>query len=223
MRVVAAGRTDAGVHAYGQVIHLRVAWSHSLADLQRAWNANLPRDVAVRAIARAPEGFHARFSARSRTYRYQINNEPVRSPLLARYTWHVRRPLDVDRMEEACTALLGRQDLAALGRPPSGESTVREVLKAEAWAAGRLVFVEVEADAFLQHMMRRLVAMAVEVGLGRLTVAGFADIIRARDPRGVPGMAPPNGLFLMSVRYDPEVLQWSLPSPETWQKESCFA
>ncbi|MDI7275865.1 MAG: tRNA pseudouridine(38-40) synthase TruA [Anaerolineae bacterium] len=214
-RVIAAGRTDAGVHAWGQVVHLRLAWAHSLADL--------PRDVAIRAVAQVPAGFHARFSARSRVYRYQIDSEPVRSPLLARYAWHVRRPLDVARMEQACAGLVGRRDLAALGPAPSGDSTVREVLKAHVWAAGRLVCLEVEADAFLQHMMRRLAAMAVEVGLGRLTAAEFDGIIRARDPHGVPGMAPPNGLFLVAVRYDPDVLQWSLPSPETWQKESCFA
>jgi len=220
VRVVPAGRTDAGVHALGQVVHLQVAWHHSLGDLQRAWNANLPRDIAIRALARVSPGFHARYSARSRVYRYQIDNEPVRRPLLSRYAWHVDRPLDVGRMAEAAAMLVGRHDLRSFGRAPQGENTVRSVLRALAWAEGERICVEVEADAFLQHMMRRVVVSLVAVGRRRLSVGEFGDIIRARDPRRAAGLAPPNGLCLMAVRYDPGLVDWSLPSWDPWQKES---
>lgn len=222
VRVVPAGRTDAGVHALGQVVHLQVAWRHGLGDLQRAWNANLPRDIAIRALAQVPPSFHARYSARSRVYRYQIDNEPVRRPLLGRYAWHVDRPLDVRRMAEAAALLVGRHDLRTFGQAPQGENTVRTVLRAECRADGPLVWVEVEADAFLQHMMRRIVATLVTVGRGRLPVGEFGDIMRSRDPRRAAGLAPPNGLCLVAVRYDPGLVDWSLPSREPWQKESCI-
>ncbi len=223
VRVVPAGRTDAGVHACGQVVHLRAVWSHSLTDLQRAWNANLPQDIAIRAVSAVPSGFHARFSARSRVYCYRLYNQPERSPLLSRYAWQVPRPLDVREMDEACRTLLGRHDLASLGPAPQGENTVREVFVARCTAAGRIVTVEVEANAFLQHMMRRLVATLVAVGQGKVTVDGFQDIIRARDVSRTAGMAPPNGLCLVAVRYEPGMVSWSLPTAELWQKESCFA
>jgi len=222
VRLVPAGRTDAGVHALGQVVHLRAAWRHSLGDLQRAWNANLPNDIVVRALALVPPTFHARYSARSRVYRYQIDNEPVRRPLLARYAWHVDRPLDVGRMAEAAAMLVGRHDLRTFGRAPQGENTVRTVLRAAVWAEAPRVCIEVEADAFLQHMMRRVAATLVAVGKGRLSPGEFGDMIRARNPRLAAGLAPPHGLCLMAVRYEPGLVHWSLPSWGSWQKESCI-
>lgn len=222
VRVIAAGRTDAGVHARGQVVHLRAAWAHGWSDLRRAWNANLPRDIAIRAVAPVAPEFHARFSARSRAYLYRIYGTPVRSPLLDRYAWHVRRPLDVQSMGRACAELVGRHDLASFGPAPDGENTVRTVLAARCWAEGEIISIEVEADAFLQHMMRRLVATLVAVGLQRLTPAGFSAVIGARELYHAAGLAPPNGLCLVAVRYDPAVLDWSLPASGSWQKESCF-
>lgn len=220
VRVTPAGRTDAGVHALGQVVHLRAVWRHPLAELRRAWNANLPEDIAIRAVAAVAPTFHARFSARSRAYRYRAYDELVRRPLLSRYAWHVQQPLATDIMDEAARLLVGRHDLAAFGRPPQGTNTVRTVLQARCRREGGLVSIEIEADAFLQHMVRRVVAALVAVGRGRLSVDEFGDIIRARDPRRAGGLAPPNGLFLVGVRYDPGVVDWSLPSLGSWQKES---
>ncbi len=220
VRVTPAGRTDAGVHALGQVVHLRLEWRHTLHELQRAWNANLPGDIAIRAVAAVAPTFHARFSAHSRAYRYRLYDGPVRRPLLSRYAWHVQRSLDVERMDEAARLLLGRQDLAAFGRPPQGESTVRTVLVARCRSEGALISIEIEADAFLQHMVRRVAATLVAVGRGRLPVDEFGDIIRARNPHRTAGLAPPNGLCLVAVRYDPQDVDWSLPSLAPWQKES---
>ncbi|HOG48103.1 MAG TPA: tRNA pseudouridine(38-40) synthase TruA, partial [Anaerolineae bacterium] len=180
VRITAAGRTDAGVHALGQVVHLQAAWAHSLGDLQRAWNANLPDDIAILALARVGPEFHARFSARSRVYRYQIYSAAVRRPLVARYAWHVNRPLDVRRMDEAAALLVGRHDLRSFGQAPQGDNTVRTVLATRCWAEGALVCIEIEADAFLQHMVRRVAATLVAVGRGRLSVDDFGVIIRTR-------------------------------------------
>lgn len=220
VRVTGAGRTDAGVHALGQVVHLRPAWRHSMADLWRAWNANLPPDIAIRAVALVPDSFHARFSARSRLYRYHIYNSPVRAPLRDRYAWQVSRALDVGLMDRTAATLVGRHDLASFGSAPWGENTVRTVFRARCEARAGLIRVEVEADAFLQHMMRRLVATLVAVGTGHLSAEQFADIVAAKDRRLAAGMAPARGLVLVAVRYDPGVLEWSLPSSELWQKES---
>jgi tRNA pseudouridine38-40 synthase len=221
VRVIAAGRTDAGVHAEGQVVHLRAFWSHSMDDLRRAWNANLPRDIAIRVVAPVAPGFHARFSARSRVYRYRIYVAPVRSPLRDRYSWHVRHALDVAKMDVACRELLGRHDLASFGPAPQGEDTVRTVLAAACVARDAIVSIRVEADAFLQHMMRRLTATLVALGAGRLSLEEYRAIVAARDTRGTPGLAPPSGLCLVGVRYDPKDLRWPLPPAELWQKESC--
>lgn len=222
VRVVAAGRTDAGVHARGQVVHLAAPWAHSLDDLKRAWNANLPQDIAVRALAPVSPEFHARFSARSRVYRYSIYNAEVRSPLRCRYAWHVNRPLDAERMARAAALLVGTHDLATFGRAPQGENTVRTVMRAQCRRNGDGLAIEVEANAFLQHMMRRVAFGLAAVGLGHLAVEEFRAMINARDPRRVEGIAPPNGLCLLVVHYDPGVLNWPLPSWELWQKEICF-
>jgi tRNA pseudouridine38-40 synthase len=222
IRVIPAGRTDAGVHARGQVVHLRAHWRHGMDDLRRAWNALLPGDIAIRAVSAVSPGFHARFSARSRIYRYRFNNGPVRSPLLDRYAWHVRQHLDAERMDLACAGLVGRRDLASLGPAPWGENTVRTVFAARCWAEGEIVSVEVEADAFLQHMMRRLAAQLMAVGLGRLTAEESEEIIRACDLSRAVGLAPPHGLCLVAVRYEPDAVDWALPTSELWQKESCW-
>ncbi|MGQ9682118.1 MAG: tRNA pseudouridine(38-40) synthase TruA [Anaerolineae bacterium] len=216
VRVVGAGRTDAGVHALGQVVHLRATWKHSLADLQRAWSASLPRDVVVHALSEVSDDFHARFSARSRVYRYHIYNARVRSPLHERYSWHVDRQLRIQDMQRAIAVLVGRQDLASFGRAPQGENTVRTVLRAAVWGQGALVCLEVEADAFLQHMMRRVAASLVAVGLGRLTVDEFAAAVDGRSPHLVASMAPPQGLCLIAVHYDAGALRWIPAQPASW-------
>lgn len=202
VRVVGSGRTDTGVHALGQVIHFDTRWGRSLAELQRALNAVLPRDIAVRELRWAPDGFHARYSARSRTYRYTIWNGPVRSPLWERYAHHVEVPLDERLMDAACRAIVGAHDFCAFGGPTSPRgSTVREVYQAQARREGERVLVEVEANGFLRRMMRRLAGTLVEVGAGRLTLADFENILRSADPAQVKWSLPPNGLCLVEVKY----------------------
>lgn len=220
-RVIAAGRTDAGVHAKGQVIHSMVAWRHSWSDLHRALNAVLPVDIAVVDLRQAPPGFHARYSARSREYVYTVYNGAVRSPLAARYAYHYAGPLDAEAMDRACACLVGEhdflpfgwsprgeaqsQDTAVLGRsdvsPSVGRGTVRTVHRAGCRREGVFLYFEVEADAFLRRMVRRIVGNLMLVGSGDLSPEDFAELLSLKHRR-TPGVAAPgHGLCLVKVNY----------------------
>jgi len=210
VRVTGAGRTDAGVHAWGQVINFRVEWPHGPRALARAMNALLPREIAVRDLAVVGERFHARFSAQSRVYVYSIHHGPVRAPLLSRYSHRVARPLDVEAMAQAASLLVGEHDFAAFGQPPVGERTVRVVERAE-WRSGvaglgsegqRLLRFVVEANAFLRGMVRRLVGTLLLVGVGSLSVDGFSEILESADIQRAAPPAPASGLCLWRVRYN---------------------
>lgn len=197
-----AGRTDAGVHARGQVIDFWTAWPHSVEELHRALNATLPADIAIRRLSRAPDGFHPRHSARRRTYRYSIWNHPVRSPLCRRTHWHVAQQLDAEQMAEAGQVLTGEHDFRAFGAPmqPDGP-TVRVVDRVAVWQDGDEVFVEIDANAFLRRMMRRIVAALVDVGRGRLSKEELAHVLSSADPARFQGAAPAHGLCLIRVEY----------------------
>lgn len=200
--VLGAGRTDAGVHALGQVIAFDVEWRHDEEALGRALNANLPADVAVRQVVQVSETFHPRFSARRRRYKYKINNHIVRSPLLRRTMWHYRRPLDHVLMNRASQYLIGRQDFATFGQPPSGVSTVRQVYRAEWHRDHDLLEFIIEADAYLYRMVRSLVGSLCLVGVGDWSVDAFADALAAADRSQAGPTAPPHGLCLVAVSYD---------------------
>jgi tRNA pseudouridine38-40 synthase len=199
--VIGAGRTDAGVHARGQVIAFDVEWRYGLDVLERALNATLPEDVAVRDLAPVGGDFHPRYSARSRTYEYTIYNRPLRSPLARRTAWHVPMPLDVAAMAQATQAIVGEHDFAAFGRPPKGENTIRCVMRAGWRVDGPLVLFEIEANAFLYRMVRHLVSALKKVGEGAWTVEDFAEVLRSRDRARVKGTAPAHGLCLIEVSY----------------------
>ncbi len=202
--VLGAGRTDTGVHASGQVIAFDFDWQHGDDDLLRALNANLPPDVAVKSLAVCAPDFHPRFRARGRRYRYAIYNAPVRSPLAARWAWHVWPPaLNVEAMQTASRLLLGRHDFAAFGTDPEGgDRTVRTVSAVE-WshAAGNRLYFEIQADAFLYRMVRSLVGALKKTGAGDLTAAEFEAILNSRDRSRCPPLAPPQGLCLVEVLY----------------------
>lgn len=202
--VIGAGRTDAGVHAAGQVIAFDIAWTHGDHDLLRALNAVLPDDIALHEIAQYP-GFHPRFDALSRLYRYVVIHTEQRQPLLRHYTWHIRGVLDADPMQTVANVLIGEHDFATFGAPPKGTNTVREVTRSE-WVIeqqsyGARLTYWIEANAFLQHMVRRIVGMLLDVGRGARTVEQFETAFRAAKLASAWTVAPPQGLFLESVRY----------------------
>ncbi len=200
-RVTGAGRTDRGVHARGQVVAFTAVWQRDLAVLHRALNAVLAPDVALVEMGRAAEGFHPRFSAVRRAYRYQVLNQRRRSPMERRTAWHVAETLDVARMIEASRCLQGTHDFASFGRPPQGENTARTVFRAEWQEQPPFLFFDIEADAFLYHMVRSLMGTLVRVGQGRLSPQEFEAMLRARDRKLVKTLAPAHGLVLMRVDY----------------------
>lgn len=201
VRVIGAGRTDTGVHALGQVIGFRLAWRHSVEDLQRALNARLPEDIVIREVALAEEGFHPRFSARSRVYRYTVLNQPLRSPLARRFAHQVAEPLDLAAMNAAAETLVGWHDFATFGNPMRGESTVRQVMRAGWVSADDVLFFDIEANAFLRRMVRTVVSALLLIGQGKMEAESMAALLAARERRQAPPPAPACGLCLMQVKY----------------------
>lgn len=207
VRVLGAGRTDAGVHAVGQVIAFDASWRHTAQALHRALNAVLPCDIAVSYLTTTHSAFHPRFDARGRQYRYTVVNQPIRSPIWARSAQHVPEPLDLRAMREASQALVGSHDFAAFGKPAQGDSTVRCVTQAEwffeNWRDNRAKFLvfEITANAFLYRMVRNVVGTLLRVGRGELTSGEFKAIMEARDRASAGPPAPPCGLCLVKVQY----------------------
>jgi tRNA pseudouridine38-40 synthase len=202
-RVVAAGRTDAGVHARGQVVSFPEDRPLPLAAYVKGMNALLPDDVAVRAASLEPDGFDARRSARGKRYRYVIENGPTRAPLGRLQAWQFFGRLDVAAMREGAAHLVGRHDFAAFQAADCAcDHAVREVRRLEVIgeAGGRIELV-VEATAFVKHMVRNFVGTLVEVGQGKRTPGSLPALIEGGDRREAGPTAPPQGLCLEEVFY----------------------
>ena len=205
IRVALAGRTDTGVHARGQVASFLTGSRHSAETFVRGLNALLPGDISIRAAAEVPLGFDPRRQAQSRWYRYTIHTGRERPALLRYLVWHVGQLLDVTAMAAAAGALPGRHDFAAFTPPSKARRrwTERVVMAAHVncWGKGLACF-DIEANAFLPHMVRRLVAALVEVSLGKRTAAEFEALLHEARPGAVRSLAPARGLCLMKVRYE---------------------
>jgi tRNA pseudouridine38-40 synthase len=208
-----AGRTDAGVHAWGQVVSGLLPAETDLDRLARSLNAMCAPDLSVREASWAPDGFSARFSATSRSYRYTLWNHPAPNPLLARTTWHVPVPLDVDAMNAAAAHLLGEHDFSSFCRRPKPADGGTEVslvrrLHHARWGAAaeepwgqQLVRFDIVASSFCHQMVRSIVGTLVDVGRGRRPEASIPATLAARDRSVAGGVAPPTGLVLMGVDY----------------------
>jgi tRNA pseudouridine38-40 synthase len=197
-----AGRTDAGVHAAGQVANVHVQSRIPTGGLLRGLNAQLPSDIAVLEVTDCPEGFDARRAARGKVYRYQIWNHLVRSPLHARYTWHCRAPLDTHAFRAAAALLVGEHDFRGFRASDcERRSTVRLLRRIEVDRAGALVTCEVEGTAFLKHMVRILVGTLVAVGRGDMDQAAVRRVLESGDRTQAGITAPACGLTLMRVIY----------------------
>ncbi len=200
IRLVGSGRTDTGVHALGQVAHFD---THSHLDceiMKKAFNANLPQTIVVRSVEEVGPDFHARFSAKSRQYRYFITS--CRLPFWARYTWFFDKKLDLEVMREACKLFVGEHDFKVFGSPMSpGGSTVREIYLCHIKKKLNRIEVVVEANAFLKRMVRNIVGAIVKIGEGKASLEELRNSIE----RGLPfkGLkpAPSSGLFLWRVFY----------------------
>jgi tRNA pseudouridine38-40 synthase len=216
-----AGRTDAGVHALGQVASARMTTTREPRVIRRALNAMLPGDIRILAVEEAAPGFHARYHAAGKIYEYRIWQGDVQPPFARTWSWHVPRRLDVEAMDRAARLLEGRHDFAAFqssgGRMASAVRTVTCVRAgvrepgpdvaggpgddAGAGPGGRLVFVRIEADGFLRHMVRAVVGTLVEVGGERRDAASVATLLASRDRAASGATAPAHGLVLVRVMY----------------------
>lgn len=201
VKVTGAGRTDAGVHASGQVVSLTTESHFPLERLSLALNAMLPGDCSVREVAVTVPEFSARFSARERTYLYALLNRPRPSALLARYAWHVARPLDLEAMRRGGAHFLGTHDFRSVATVPLGCVSVREVRRLAIEARDDLLRVEIAADGFLHHMVRSIVGILVECGLGRRDPASLPGLLALCDRTAGGSTAPALGLCLAGVRY----------------------
>lgn len=202
VRVRGSGRTDAGVHARGQVATFTLPRAFDAAELHRALNAILPNDIVILHAELAGDDFDPRRHATSRVYEYRMLNQATRSAFEHRYAWLIREPLELDRMNEAARIFIGEHDFAAFrSLGTEVKSTVRSVHVSEWHRDGAYLTYRVEASSFLRHMVRTMVATMVEVGRGKLRPAFVAHLLQRRERSMAPAAAPPQGLFLVEVRY----------------------
>ena len=202
----AAGRTDAGVHAAGQVVHLDLARDIAPRTLCRALDFHVrPHPLAVLRAAVVPEDWSARFSALGRAYRFRILNRRARPALLARRVWHVERPLDSPSMQAAAQLLVGRHDFTSFRAAAcQAKSPVRTLDRLDVARCGDEVVMTAEARSFLHHQVRNMVGTLKLVGEGRWPQSRVAEALAARDRRAAGPTAPPDGLTLAAVRYEPD-------------------
>lgn len=224
---VLAGRTDAGVHAWGQVISVSLPGDVDLDRLAHSLNRMCGPEIAIRSAEWADPGFDARFSATSRSYRYDVWNEPVAHPARARTTWHVVETLDVAAMNGAASAVLGEHDFSSFCRRPKpmagAEPSMTRIVTEARWSEvptgeGRLVRFEISASSFCHQMVRSLVGTLVDVGRGRIDRLSMADVLAARDRNRAGPVAPPTGLTLWAVGYDG--VRWDADRPRSAAGES---
>jgi len=211
---MAASRTDTGVHARGQVVSFRAKSTLDAATLVRALNYHLPGDIAVKAAYRASNGFNVRGDAMSREYRYQILNSSTRSPFTRRFALFMPRTLNIQMMNEACQLIQGEHDFASFASSlDDGRSTVRNICEAGIEKKGDFAVFRIVANSFLPHQVRSTVGLLIRLGLGKIGIGGFRDIMEARSVGLAGPLSPACGLCLTKVNYAKPLGSW--PCPES--------
>ncbi|MBN1356044.1 tRNA pseudouridine(38-40) synthase TruA [bacterium] len=216
VKLATGARTDAGVHAYGQVVNFRTVSMISTDKLLKGTNALLPADVSLRFVEEVPDGFHARFSAQSRTYVYRIDTSPLRSPFNRQFALHYPGNLALDAMLDAAEYLKGEQDFSSFkSAHDATRHAVRRMIRIWGKQNGTIISLYFQANAFLQHMVRNIVGTLLWVGRGRLSVDRFKIILDERDRKSAGPTIGPQGLCLLEIRYpdDPEFLDPPEPFP----------
>jgi len=210
VKLIGSGRTDSGVHALSQAANFKTNSTLSLEEIQKALNSLLPADISVRKITRVASSFHARYSARSKAYRYFILNSNLPAVFLDKFSWRIPYKLDIGKMRQAARVLLGRHDFQSFCASGSSakntERTVKRIsLKAISCklhpVKGALISIDIEADGFLYNMVRNIVGTLVEIGRGKLKEDGLKKILLGQDRRLAGPTAPSKGLFLVGVKY----------------------
>ena len=203
VHLAASGRTDSGVHALGQVANFKTETDLRPNEILRALNSLLPRDIAVKRAEAMADNFHAQYSARLKSYKYVVLNRHVPSPLLRRFSWHVRYPLKIPPMQEAALYLVGTHDFSAFRRAEGdGErNSTRTVSQLTVEQTGDTVEIRITADGFLRFMVRNIAGALVEVGKGKMKPLRVKEILDGKDRKKAPPTAPARGLFLVEVQY----------------------
>ncbi len=202
VKIYSAGRTDAGVHAFGQIVNFITEKQIPLTNIQRGLNGLLPPDIRIKGASERDSSFHARYCAKSKTYIYSIHNAPCHSPFSVRYSWHVPYGIDTVSMNRAIRSIVGKHDFASFKKKNEPyKSCERTILKAGVRRKGPFVYVVIEATGFLRYMVRNIVGTLVLLGSGKITFEEFEGIIGARDRDRAGPTAPPQGLFLRKIKY----------------------
>lgn len=202
--VIGSGRTDAGVHALGQVAGFKTRSRLNTEAFFNGLNSLLPGDVVVRACDQMPDTFHARFDVKSKRYRYHILNRTLAAAIGRQFVWHIRQPLDTAAMAKASGTLLGTHDFKAFeGTGSPRDHTIRTVTESSiAENGGGILTYDIEANGFLRFMVRNILGTLVEVGLGKISAQDIQKILRSKDRSRAGATAPPQGLFLLGVTYE---------------------
>jgi len=204
IKLIASGRTDAGVHAINQVCNFITRSGIQPDAIRKGLNSLLPDDIHVKAAEYAPAEFHSRYSAKSKVYEYRILNRPSPDVFLRHYLWHIRMPLDTENMDKCLFVLKGTHDFSSFKSSGSGNANpVRSIFRAELrrHAHDDMLRIVIEADGFLRHMVRNIVGTVAEAGMGKISADEFRKILASKDRRSAGIKAPARGLFLVSVRY----------------------
>ncbi|HMU54142.1 MAG TPA: tRNA pseudouridine(38-40) synthase TruA [Nitrospira sp.] len=200
--IVGAGRTDAGVHALGQVASFRIDKDWTPREWIKGMNARLPEDIAVRSADIMPDGFHARYAASGKLYEYRILNRPARSAVDRHYVWHIHKPLDVEAMQRAASLLAGSRDFSSFeGSLTDNEDPMCKLQRLSIHREGDYLRIEAYADRFLKHMVRTMVGTLVEVGHRKRSAEEIPAMLVAKDRTKAGRTAPAHGLFLLHVDY----------------------
>lgn len=203
IRLIAAGRTDAGVHAIEQVANFSTESRLDINNIQRGLNSMLPPDIAVKDISEAEQDFHARHSAKSKIYRYVILNQRFPSPLYRNFSWFIPFKLNIKEMKNAVQCLIGKHDFSSFKASRcNSNNPIREIysISLDRDTKGFITF-EIEANGFLKQMVRNIVGTLADVGKGKIGVSEFEEILRAKDRKRAGITAPPQGLFLVKIKY----------------------
>jgi tRNA pseudouridine38-40 synthase len=203
VKVIGSGRTDSGVHALCQIANFHTNSSLKERGLLLGINSLLPEDIIIRGLEEVDPAFHASFSAKSKVYLYQICNRPVRPVIERRYSWFLREPLSIETMRDSAALFLGRHDFSSFCSTHSDSSNrVRTILSLQLEEDSReMIRIFIEADGFLRYMVRTIVGVLAAVGLGKCTKEEVIEIMEAKDRRSARLTAPPQGLFLLQVKY----------------------
>ena len=196
-----SGRTDAGTHAVGQVANFKTKSNIPIYNLVQAINSYLPKDIVVKSAKKVPEKFHSRYSAKSKTYRYTILNSNMRDAIGRDYCLHYSTNLDIEKMQKASKALMGKHDFSTFKSKSDVISSVRTIMKLEIKNRGKFLLFTIEADGFLYKMVRSIVGTLLEVGKGKMTIAEFKKIVKSGARAKAGNTVAANGLCLLKVKY----------------------